>query len=1025
MTTFSTNHINYLERGFLATAASLSTPPVNNFEFKAMDSVCWLRVTGITDFFHEEGWHATLQQLMADVLSGSHSTQVPLVFLITSSESELGIYFGAARGDVIESLERALVGSFPGIQITLDESSAETLSPNVDSFLSQMSHAALICGTPGDSGKFEDEKIGLLKLDRVVRGMYGHEWAYLVVATPVEYAATDEIYKSILEEMRAMVDQGSSTNNKDNPLLVEYGLRLKVLLDKVQNGKGRGLWHVSTAVLTADASSLQRAAGLVRAVMSSGDSGLDPVRHLNVSSAASSIRSRAILFTPAPSGPGKFSYLYKYLSLLNSDELAHEVHLLSQEMEGYFVRDYARFDVAVHQPIRDLGPSISLGKILDVDRHTGQDYLLHRDDLTRHLMIAGTPGSGKSTTLRELLKRLWKLGIPFLVIESAKSEYRRLLVEAGLGDELHVFTLGRESVSPFRLNPFEIREGVSVQSHIDLIKSVFSASFGLWGPLPHILERALIAIYEDKGWDIASSTNRRGLHAKAQPTLDDLKAKIPLVVDELGYDREMHERTQAALLTRISSMTTASKGLMLNTPTSFPIDYLLSKPVILEIEYLEDDAEKAFVIGLIMLFIYEFRKVQGTQEAPELQHLTVIEEAHRLLKNVPRFVDPSIGNAEGEAVETIINIMAEMRAYRQGLAIVEQLPTKLAPEAVKLANTKLVHRLTSDDDIAVMGNVMNMSERQHKAIRHLPVGQAVVHGLHDDHAHKIEITFESAEDAPVTRDSGDDLVERRIAQLRLANNDLVLATPLPGYLRDEIKRIIAHSEFQESFTRWMMSSALVTDIEVATASLQSVKQAIRKLRRDSGTEAQLDALVIAAAVESHLDRRGSQFQLPFDRIATLTRQTVEIWQYMEMGQIVEPSFQAWQASYLAAFTTSHHPFAGCARVCGNRQCFYRHHLETLLADRYLQQNLTDAIAKHDPPKRAEQIKSNVIERVSRRSLLSQVSETEQHIAGLCFVVQHTERIPEFDFVHRGIVIDEVISHLDHVALSADIGASNE
>jgi len=1024
MSTFSTNHINYLERGFLATSASLSSTSLTDTNFKTIDWVRWLRVTGISDFFHEEGWHATLQQLMADVLSGSHSAQTPLVFLLTSSEAEMGIYFGAPSGAVLDSLQKSLVGSFPGIQLELDEGK-ELLAKRVDGFLNQMTDAALICGTPGDSGKFEDEKLGLLKLDRVVRGMYGNRWAYLVVMTPVDHAATDEVYKSILEEMRAMVDQGSSTNNKDNPLLLEYGLRLKALLDKVQLGKGRGLWHVSTAVLAEGATSLRRAAGLVRAVMSSGESRLDPVRHIAASDAASQLRSRAILQTPAPAGPGKITYPYKYQSLLNSDELSYLVHLLSDEMEGYFVRDYARFDVAVHQPPRNQGPAINLGRILDVGRRTGQDYLLYRDDLTRHLMISGTPGSGKSTTLRELLKHLWKIGIPFLVIESAKSEYRRLLVEAGLGDNLHVFTLGRESVSPFRLNPFEIREGVSVQSHIDLIKSVFSASFGLWGPLPHILERALIAIYEDKGWDIASGTNRRGRHAKAQPTLDDLKVKIPLVVDELGYDPEMHNRVGAALLTRITSMTTASKGLMLNTPISFPIDYLLSKPVILEIEYLEDDAEKAFVIGLIMLFIYEFRKVQGTQEAPELQHLTVIEEAHRLLKNVPRFVDPSIGNAEGEAVETIINIMAEMRAYRQGLAIVEQLPTKLAPEAVKLANTKLVHRLTSDDDIAVMGNVMNMSERQHKAIRHLPVGQAVVHGLHDDHAHKIEITFESAEDAPVTRDSGDDLVERRIAQLRLANNDLVVATPLPGYLREEIKCIIAHSEFQEAFTRWIMSAALTTSTGVATSALQSVKQSIRKLRRDNGTQAELETLVIAAAIESHLDNRGTQFQLSFDQVESLTKQTIQMWPALESGGIEEQSFRDWQAAYLTAVTTLHHPFAGCAAVCGNRRCFYRHHLETLLADRYLQQNLIDAIARNDPPKRADQIKSNVIDRVSRRSLVAQVDETEQHIVGLCFVVQHTERIPEFDLVHRGIVLKEVVENLNGVVRSANSGASHE
>src|SRR5690606_4646732 len=72
--------------------------------------------------------------------------------------------------------------------------------------------------------------------------------------------------------------------------------------------------------------------------------------------------------------------------------------------------------------------------------------------LTRHSLITGFTGAGKTNTVLYLLDQLWRQHkIPFLVIEAAKKEYRGLLEQAGF-EELMVFTLGDETTSPFRLN---------------------------------------------------------------------------------------------------------------------------------------------------------------------------------------------------------------------------------------------------------------------------------------------------------------------------------------------------------------------------------------------------------------------------------------------------------------------------------------------------------------------------------------------------------------------------------------------
>jgi DNA helicase HerA-like ATPase len=93
----------------------------------------------------------------------------------------------------------------------------------------------------------------------------------------------------------------------------------------------------------------------------------------------------------------------------------------------------------------------------------------------------------------------------------------------------------------------------------------------------------------------------------------------------------------------------------------------------------------------------------------------VIEEAHRLLEN------PGGGGRGGEvvgadartkAVALFVDMLAEIRAFGQGIMIVEQIPTKLADAAIKNTNLKIMLRLTSRDDRDYLGEAMNFNEEQ-------------------------------------------------------------------------------------------------------------------------------------------------------------------------------------------------------------------------------------------------------------------------------------------------------------------------
>ncbi|WP_328349744.1 DUF87 domain-containing protein [Streptomyces sp. NBC_00445] len=386
-----------------------------------------------------------------------------------------------------------------------------------------------------------------------------------------------------------------------------------------------------------------------------------------------------------------------------------------------------------------LDGSVTLGSVVERQTVGNTPYTVHPDRLTRHTFVAGVTGSGKTNTVFNLLRETAGRGIPFLVLEPAKSEYRVLLRDPGLGERLLVLTPGNENVSPMRLNPFEVPEGIPVAVHLDLLRSVFNASFGMWTPLPQILEVCMHDIYADQGWDVTADTNRRldgANRADAFPTLTDLVAKVEYTVPRLGYEDKVTGDLRAALCTRLNSLRTAGKGRMFDTRHPPAWDELLGRPVVIELEGMGDDDDKAFMMGLVMIRLAEYRRTHG--DAESLRHLLVIEEAHRLLAATA----PTQGGGEiveadvrGKAVETFTHLLSEVRAYGQGVVIVDQVPGKLAPDVVKNTNLKIAHRVVAGDDRETLGAAMAMTPRHIAALATLPVGRAAV--------------FTDGEDAPL------------------------------------------------------------------------------------------------------------------------------------------------------------------------------------------------------------------------------------------------------------------------------------
>ena len=611
------------------------------------------------------------------------------------------------------------------------------------------------------------------------------------------------------------------------------------------------------------------------------------------------------------------------------------------------------------------------------------------------------------------------------MIEPAKTEYRKLLHSPEFGNDLQIFTLADEVTSPFRLNPFQIRPGVSVQTHIDYLKSVFNASFTMYAPMPYVLERCIHEIYEDKGWDLVTSENGRGIHSKAQPTLTDLYRKIEEVVDRLGYEAKITMDVKAALKTRINSLRIGSKGLMLDIHLSTPIEVLLQKPTILELESIGDDDEKAFVIGLLLATLNEHYIAQGVQEGQGLSHLTVVEEAHRLFQYVTPLADTEIANIKGKAVETFCNILSEIRAYGEGFMIAEQIPTKLAPDIIKNTNLKLMHRVVSGDDRAVMGATMNLDEEQNQRVASLKVGEAAVYSEGDDGSLLVKVPYSKVGTGAMSKTQENRYIREAMKRGNESTENKLMPQAGPAIYQAQLrkygklaKQIGEDSEFREIIARYVIST--VTYANSLTEDFLNLVQFVNKFR-NLDQNPQILSFVLIQGIQDYFDRRGKQYGWTYEAVERLAKTFPSLmfniafkrFHQEAMNQALSDEekqrIQLFQTDYHQQCQLTYWPFAGCQESCPNQQCIYRYNIEPLLKDRRLDNNMTAALGKYSGKEIWQQV-AQICQVACRHIGIKKISQEEKRKISLCFVIQKTESIHSLDSHLR----DKVITNMAEI-----------
>ncbi|GIH29434.1 hypothetical protein Aph01nite_77440 [Acrocarpospora phusangensis] len=502
-------------------------------------------------------------------------------------------------------------------------------------------------------------------------------------------------------------------------------------IDRIEQARSAGWWRTSVYLAADSDGTLDAVASALRGICAGDATALEPLRVIRPAPwlvRGAALGGRTLSLTPAlgkqghPLGPA-FESLG---TCVTSDELAVLMNLPTREIPGLPMRDIGEFAQSAPSPT---GRTVELGRLLDPLGRELQPVTLTADALNRHVFISGMTGYGKTTTAMNLLTQAYtEFGVPFLVIEPVKAEYRELARHPALRGRLRVYSIGADAALPLRLNPFTPVPGVPLARHIDLLKAVFNAAFPMYAGMPYVLEEAMLELYTERGWDLDTSFNDslgspEDLSALT-PTLGDLYDKIEVVLDRRQYAREVHQNMGAALRSRLRSLMLGGKGMALNTNRSVALDELFSRPCVVELRNLGDDEEKAFIMALLLSLLYEYAE---TRTGKGLRHLTLIEEAHRLLRPARGPASSENADSQAKAVTMFTDMLAEMRAYGEGFVIADQIPTKLAPEIVKNSNVKILHRLVSLDDRAVVAGTVNLTDAQSRHLATLPPGEAVVH----------------------------------------------------------------------------------------------------------------------------------------------------------------------------------------------------------------------------------------------------------------------------------------------------------
>jgi len=517
--------------------------------------------------------------------------------------------------------------------------------------------------------------------------------------------------------------QGVSSQIKfENKSVKEILGRIDKQLKRVAASESYGMWNCAAYFISNARTTVIKLADLYKGQTNGKDSGLessainvwkasdanlDIFRYLFNMSHPCFIYQSGAESKPLKLTPG---------SLVSSEELAIHLSFPQKSIPGMIVKEQAPFGRNVPKTEKD---HIELGCIEHLD-HSEEDNPVKLDieSLAKHTFITGTTGSGKSNTVYYILNSLLEQGIPFLVIESAKGEYKDVFSDK----DVKVYGSNPLKTPLLKINPFSFPDDIHVLEHIDRIVEIFNVCWPMYAAMPAVLKESIVEAYKSCGWDLINSKNQ----LKLFPTFEDVLFELKDIINKSEYSADTQGDYKGALETRLRSLTNGIFGQMF-VAEEIGDEILFTHSTIIDLSRIGSSETKSMIMGLLIMKLNEYRMAENKGMNLPLRHVTVLEEAHNLLKRTSKEQSSESANIAGKSVEMIANSIAEMRTYGEGFIIADQSPAMLDEAAIRNTNTKIIMALPDKNDREYAGKSVGLKEQQIEEITMLSTGVGVVY----------------------------------------------------------------------------------------------------------------------------------------------------------------------------------------------------------------------------------------------------------------------------------------------------------
>ena len=414
------------------------------------------------------------------------------------------------------------------------------------------------------------------------------------------------------------------------------------------------------------------------------------------------------------------SLFYTAGTLVSGRELPMHLGLPTRSVHGLPIIEHAEFGRNVPDEAMPDEDKMNLGKIYHMGKEEAAGLLLNRQAMASHTFITGSTGTGKSNAVYHLLDEITKNGqTTFLVVEPAKGEYKNVF---GNCTDVQVFGTNPRETPLLRMNPFAFPENIHILEHIDRLVEIFNACWPMYAAMPAVLKDAIERSYQKVGWDLRNSESEKGVF----PTFFDLLDILPGVIEESHYSKDTQSDYVGALCTRVKSLTNGIYGSVLCAEDAMSDADMFDQNVIVDLSRVGSMETKSLLMGILVMKLQEYRMCSSGMNS-RLRHVTVLEEAHNLLRKTSAEQSQEGANLQGKSVEMLANAIAEMRTYGEGFIIADQAPGLLDMSVIRNTNTKIILRLPDEEDRKLVGKSAALKEAQIDELSKLPLGVAAVY----------------------------------------------------------------------------------------------------------------------------------------------------------------------------------------------------------------------------------------------------------------------------------------------------------